>query len=577
MADPADPQMYCLTWKTHSTVSGKKFYQHYQDNMYTDCQVSCGDHTMTCHRMVLSASSSFFERIFKQNQQTQRPLVILKDVNSDLFQYAIEYMYTGQVLVPSGLLQRFLQLATELRIEGLMDPTKDSEMEYPPSPKAMVYDNSPQEEPNHIIVDPQADETEENKKIAAAANSLVNLSPKNQMKGSNKPKGDQGSARNRKAFNPKRIRLENLCGALGSRPKSDSPGVNGREANSPGTDCSSEVRSVRSMSEADPHHFLGEDLRYRNPSGSSNGLVKDALTEQGELLLKLQNLNGGSKNGHFGKEPTSTVTSGAYSAMSNGLEPSIISKLLNEQMELLRKQSGTSSSSLTAALGAAMNLDLSKMVREHFLNNFPTDLSNQTAPAAAHGLPSLLQRQSPPLKKHRARNYPSGGKSKPSASIALDEHGNPILGPNGKTMVRCEDCGKLLADPSSLYRHRKIHTGDKPHTCDICNRVFIQRYNMKQHVKTHIGEHVDPIIIEGLEDDIRRVYLGLEGVADEDEVNRRLARKNKKRQQQEAKDILQRQRSDHHQLQYQQRVLQELQQSTSEMSPISQNELDGME
>lgn len=168
-----------------------------------------------------------------------------------------------------------------------MDPTKDSELEYPPSPKAMVYDNSPQEEPNHIIVDPQADECEENKKIAAAANSLVNLSPKNQNQGLNKPKADQGSARSRKAFNPKRIRLENLCGALSSRPKSDSPGVNGREANSPGTDCSSEVRSVRSMSEADQHPFMGEDLRYRNTSGSSNGLGKDTLTEQGELLREL--------------------------------------------------------------------------------------------------------------------------------------------------------------------------------------------------------------------------------------------------------------------------------------------------
>lgn len=30
MDDSTDPQMYCLTWKTHSTVSGKKFYQHYQ-------------------------------------------------------------------------------------------------------------------------------------------------------------------------------------------------------------------------------------------------------------------------------------------------------------------------------------------------------------------------------------------------------------------------------------------------------------------------------------------------------------------------------------------------------------------
>ena len=77
------------------------------------------------------------------------------------------------------------------------------------------------------------------------------------------------------------------------------------------------------------------------------------------------------------------------------------------------------------------------------------------------------------------------------------------MGSNGKAAVKCEECGKVLADPSSLYRHRKIHTGEKPHKCPQCPRYaefkpgfifynswifirrFIQRYNMKQHYKTH--------------------------------------------------------------------------------------------
>ena len=61
----------------------------------------------------------------------------------------------------------------------------------------------------------------------------------------------------------------------------------------------------------------------------------------------------------------------------------------------------------------------------------------------------------------------------------------PPAAANGKPSVTCEICGKKLADPSSLYRHRKIHSGDKPHKCPYCTRRFIQRYNMKQHIKTH--------------------------------------------------------------------------------------------
>lgn len=44
------------------------------------------------------------------------------------------------------------------------------------------------------------------------------------------------------------------------------------------------------------------------------------------------------------------------------------------------------------------------------------------------------------------------------------------IGTNGKPSVACEVCGKKLADPSSLYRHRKIHSGDKPHKCPYCPR-----------------------------------------------------------------------------------------------------------
>ena len=44
------------------------------------------------------------------------------------------------------------------------------------------------------------------------------------------------------------------------------------------------------------------------------------------------------------------------------------------------------------------------------------------------------------------------------------------IGPNGKPSVKCEECGKLLADPSSLYRHRKIHVREKPHKCPFCEK-----------------------------------------------------------------------------------------------------------
>ena len=54
--------------------------------------------------------------------------------------------------------------------------------------------------------------------------------------------------------------------------------------------------------------------------------------------------------------------------------------------------------------------------------------------------------------------------------IIIISYRTDIVSANGKAAVKCEECGKVLADPSSLYRHRKIHTGEKPHKCPYCDR-----------------------------------------------------------------------------------------------------------
>ncbi|XP_023240119.1 protein bric-a-brac 2-like isoform X2 [Centruroides sculpturatus] len=111
-------QQFYFKWKNYEENMMSSFKQFLTTEHLMDVTLSCEGRQMKAHKLILSASSSLLKNIFQDNPHQYPIIVLTKTKYSDL-KMILDFVYNGEIFVPSSQLAGLLKTAELLKIDGL--------------------------------------------------------------------------------------------------------------------------------------------------------------------------------------------------------------------------------------------------------------------------------------------------------------------------------------------------------------------------------------------------------------------------------------------------------------------------
>jgi len=136
MAAHDTSQLFNLKWRNYQNHLMQVFDKMLLTESFADVTLVCCDteaettQAIKAHKMILGASSPYFELVFAEHP-CQHPVVVLPpEVRVEELQHVLQFIYKGEVQVPQEQLEPVLRVASQLRIRGLdSDYSRESSLE----------------------------------------------------------------------------------------------------------------------------------------------------------------------------------------------------------------------------------------------------------------------------------------------------------------------------------------------------------------------------------------------------------------------------------------------------------------
>ena len=117
----------CLKWHDFQSTVTSAFQDFRSSRDFCDVTLACEDgQQVEAHKVVLSASSSFFHDLLRRHKQPS-PIIFMKGMKSEDLNSIVDFMYFGKVIVHREKLDAFFVVAEELRVKGLKQEEEELE------------------------------------------------------------------------------------------------------------------------------------------------------------------------------------------------------------------------------------------------------------------------------------------------------------------------------------------------------------------------------------------------------------------------------------------------------------------
>ena len=172
-------QKICLAWHDFQENAKITFQNLRKDKNFTDVTLVSEDgQQVEAHKMILAASSPFFQQVLERHKHPC-PLLYMKGLKSEDLLAVVDFLYSGEANVEEDHLVSFLAIAEELQLKGLMERVGEN-----PQSTSVSKEESQSEMTKPILTSPIKKENKVlKKKIKTEAEFKDSVAPSNNLSG----------------------------------------------------------------------------------------------------------------------------------------------------------------------------------------------------------------------------------------------------------------------------------------------------------------------------------------------------------------------------------------------------------